>query len=102
MTPTPNQTRLTQLTGLMAEHGWDLLVLYGHTWRKDFFRCLVNFNFSGPHAAAVLSRSGEVNVIVTDPWDVEASGTEFAPDFAAALKRLAAGSPAVAVAGMEL
>jgi len=97
-----NQDRLLQLTSLMTEKGWDLLVLYGHTWRKDFFRCLVNFNFSGPHAAAILSRSGEVNVIVTDPWDFEASGTEFAPDFTAALKRFVAGSPAVAAAGMEL
>jgi Xaa-Pro dipeptidase len=101
---TINKDRLFQLTSLMTENGWDLLVLYGHTWRKDFFRCLVNFNFSGPHAAAVLDRSGEVRVIVTDPWDVEglSSLPEFAPDFTAALKRFIAGSPVVAAAGMEL
>ena len=83
---TLNQARLTQLTSLMAEHNWDLLLLYGHTWRKDYFRCLVNFNFSGPHAVAALDRSGEVKVIVSDPWDAEAlPGATFAPDFAAAL-----------------
>src|SRR5580658_5438259 len=102
MTPTPDQTRLTQLTGLMAEHGWDLLLLYGHTWRKDYFRCLVNFNFSGPHAVAVVDRSGEVEVIVSDPWDAETlEGATFAPDFAAAMRRYAAKSSA-AIAGKEI
>ncbi len=92
----------------MAEQGWDLLLLYGHTWRKDFFRCLVNVNFSGPHAAAVVERSGEVRVIVSDPWDFEALAdaehAAFAPDFTAGLKRSATKSPhaKVAVAGMEL
>ena len=99
---TINQTRLTQLTSLMSEHGWDLLLLYGHTWRKDYFRCLVNFNFQGPHAVAVVDRSGEVHVIVSDPWDAEAlDGATFAPDFAAALLPYAT-KPSVAIAGMEL
>jgi len=83
----------------MAEHGWDLLLLYGHTWRKDYFRCLVNFNFSGPHAVAALDRSGEVHVIVSDPWDAEAlPGATFAPDFAAALPT----GTSVAIAGKEI
>lgn len=105
---TINQNRLAQLTALMAERGWDLLLLYGHTWRKDFFRCLVNVNFSGPHAAVAVERSGEVQVIVSDPWDLEALADDeraaFAPDFTAGLKRLATKSPhaKVAVAGMEL
>ncbi|HEX4134911.1 MAG TPA: Xaa-Pro peptidase family protein [Bryobacteraceae bacterium] len=97
-----NQTRLTQLTALMSEHGWDLLLLYGHTWRKDYFRCLVNFNFSGPHAVAALDRSGQVQVIVSDPWDAEAlPGSVFAPDFAAAVQPYASKS-SVAVAGKEI
>jgi Xaa-Pro dipeptidase len=96
---TLNQTRLTQLTSLMAEHNWDLLLLYGHTWRKDYFRCLVNFNFSGPHAVAALDRSGEVKVIFSDPWDAEAlPGAIFAPDFAAALPT----GGAIAIAGKEI
>ncbi len=56
---------------LMADRHWDTLLLYGNSWRKDFFRCLVNVNFSGPHAAAILSRSGELTVIFSDPWDLE-------------------------------
>src|ERR1035438_7360016 len=97
-----NQTRLTQLTSLMSEKGWDYLLLYGHTWRKDYFRCLVNFNFQGPHAVAVVDRSGEVKVIVSDPWDAEAlDGATFAPDFAAALKPYSM-EPRVAIAGREI
>ena len=59
-----NEHRRRQLMDLMAERGWDSILLYGHGWRKDYFRCLVNLNFSGPHAAAWLSRSGELTVIV--------------------------------------
>jgi Xaa-Pro aminopeptidase len=93
-----NANRRSQLTELMSEHGWDLLVLYGHTWRKDYFRALVNFNFSGPHAAAVMDRSGEVRVITSDPWDAEALGVPYTPDFAAALQS----HGKVAVAGKEI
>jgi Xaa-Pro aminopeptidase len=83
----------------MAEHGWDLLLLYGHTWRKDYFRCLVNFNFQGPHAVAVVDRSGEVTVIVSDPWDAEAlPRTTFAPNFTAAIPN----GTSVAIAGLEI
>jgi Xaa-Pro dipeptidase len=100
---TINQTRLHQLTSLMAEHGWDLLLLYGHTWRKDFFRCLINVNFSGPHAVAAVDRAGDVQVIVSDPWDRELIGDPavFEPDFAAAIGRLTR-TGAIAVAGKEL
>jgi Xaa-Pro aminopeptidase len=103
---TINKTRLTQLTGLMAEHNWDLLLLYGHTWRKDYLRCLVNFNFSGPHAVAAVDRTGEVHVIVSDPWDAEALGNEaiFELDFEAALKRFTGvfGRGTIAIAGKEI
>jgi Xaa-Pro dipeptidase len=86
----------------MSEQGLDLLLLYGHTWRKDYFRCLVNFNFSGPHAVAVVDRSGDVQVIVSDPWDAEAlPGSTFVPDFAAALQQYSAKS-SVAIAGKEI
>jgi Xaa-Pro dipeptidase len=66
-----NTDRHRQFVALMAERGWDLLIFYGDTWRKDHFRCLVNVNFSGPQAAALLTRSGEVRALVTDPWDLE-------------------------------
>ncbi|HTA47080.1 MAG TPA: Xaa-Pro peptidase family protein [Bryobacteraceae bacterium] len=103
---TVNRNRLKQLTGLMAEQQWDVLILYGHTWRKDFFRCLVNVNLSGPHAAAIVDRSGEVRVVVSDPWDFEALSdgdhAAFAPDFGAGLKRFANRRAKIAIAGMEL
>ena len=105
-----NQGRLGQLTRLMADQEWDFLLLYGHSWRKDFFRCLVNLNFWGPHAAAVLSRSGEVSVLVCDPWDYEAASAVtgalafLEPEFSRGLGRLFSDSKraTVAIAGMEL
>jgi Xaa-Pro dipeptidase len=96
-----NLHRRRQLMELMAERHWDSLLLYGHGWRKDYFRSLVNVNYSGPFAAAHISRSGEISIIVADPWDRELIGTSGVlvrceVDLAAALPR------ASAVAGLEL
>lgn len=66
-----NPHRRRQFLELMAEQNWDQLLLYGNGWRKDFVRSLVNVNFSGPYAAASLSRSGELTFVVQDPWDYE-------------------------------
>jgi len=102
MTDAINEHRRRQLMDLMAERHWDSILLYGHGWRKDYFRSLVNVNYSGPHAAAHLSRSGEISVIVADPWDreliseVTGAPVVFDPDFAHALPR------ASAIAGLEL
>jgi len=92
----------------MAEHGWDVLLLYGHPWRKDFFRCLVNVNFSGPYAVAALMRSGEVTALASHPWDADLvapalnGAATFAKDFAAGLHRFVPAGATVAVAGLEL
>ncbi|HEY7335427.1 MAG TPA: Xaa-Pro peptidase family protein [Bryobacteraceae bacterium] len=95
---TPDPARIAQLTGLMEEHGWDRLLFYGNAWRKDFFRYVLNVNFSGPYAIAILDRSGEVSAVVSHPWDAE-----LLPDVGRAILP-AAGFPAgsVAVAGLEL
>jgi Xaa-Pro dipeptidase len=92
-----NEHRRKQLLDLMVERGWDSLLLYGNAWRKDPFRSLVNFNFSGDHALARLSRSGDVTVAFSDPWDAEiASAVALQPEFT---KAFAGG--ASAVAGLE-
>ena len=57
-----NQHRRAQLMDLMVERGWDRILLCGHAWRKEFFRCLVNFNYYGPHAAVSLTRFGDLRV----------------------------------------
>jgi Xaa-Pro aminopeptidase len=97
-----NEHRRRQLMDLMAERGWDRVLLYGQGWRKDFFRALVNFNYSGSHAAAILTRSGDLTVAVNDPWDQDAltDGVDvlFEPDFAKVFAR----EPIPAVAGLEL
>jgi len=99
-----NQHRLTQLIDLLTEHRWDVILFYGHTWRKDFFRCLINANFSGPHAVAAVFRTGEVEAIVSDPWDAEliarSCAVSVASDLPQALAKYKAG--AIAIAGMEL
>jgi Xaa-Pro dipeptidase len=98
---TINEHRRRQLMDLMAERHWDSILLYGHGWRKDYFRSLVNVNYSGPYAAAHISHSGEISVIVSDPWDRELVSLSGPPvryeiDLATALPR------ASAVAGLEL
>lgn len=105
-----NQTRLQSLTSLMTEHGWDVLLLYGHAWRKDFFRYLVNANFCGAYAAAALFQSGDVRAVLSDPWDYEIVSAALgcraclSRDFASGLAELAAASApgSIAIAGMEL
>lgn len=104
MTNAINAQRLGQLTDLMAERGWNSMLLYANGWRREFLRCLVNLSFAGPHAAASLTRSGELTVFVSDPWDREAASAtlpcavEWPRDFA----RCFAQSRPAAVAGLEL
>src|SRR5215469_7251516 len=83
---------LKNLTGLMAQHDWDHLLFYGHVWRKDFFRYLLNVNFSGPWAMASLNRSGEFEVVGQDAILRPIANRPFS---------FPAGSK-VAVAGLEL
>src|SRR2546430_15898494 len=65
-----NVERRQQFLSLMDESGWDTLLLYGNTSRKDFFRSLINFNFFGPHAVAALNRKG-ISIVVSHSWDHE-------------------------------
>jgi Xaa-Pro aminopeptidase len=97
-----NMERRRQFLDVMCQSGWDTLVFYGHSWRKDFFRSLINFNFFGPHAAARLTRSNEIAVALSHPWDYELmAGTidadvRWRPDFSAAIAPLVSGKTAVA------
>jgi Xaa-Pro aminopeptidase len=80
----------------MTERGWDSILLYGNAWRKDPFRSLVNFNFSGDHALARLSRSGEVGITFSDPWDSEIASASLEQEFTRAFAHGAS-----AIAGLE-
>jgi Xaa-Pro aminopeptidase len=96
----------------MGKRNWDTLILYGHTWRKDFFRSLVNVNFSGPHAFAVLREpfallhKGQApEIIVADPWDAELfSDAGFSVAAATGVEQALASCATgrVAVAGLEM
>jgi Xaa-Pro dipeptidase len=104
-----NTERQQQFLALMAQRGWDLLIFYGDSWRKDHFRCLVNVCFSGPQAVAILTKSGEIRAIVTDPWDVEpvaaavGAPVAYAPRLAEGLKTALAheNKATVAINGLE-
>ena len=108
MPSTLNTVRRGELLELMERSGWDLLLLYGHSWRKDFFRTLVNFSFFGPHAVAALDRAGELRIVLSHPWDheylVDAVDAECSAeiDFEDGLARLVAGRGKIGIAGMEL
>src|SRR6185436_9839893 len=97
-----NTQRKKQYLEALAAHGWDVLLLYGHSWRKDFFRSLVNFNFFGPHAVAALTRSNELSIVLAHPWDQELLASEldasvtWQPDFSSAVRRLMSGKSAIA------
>jgi Xaa-Pro dipeptidase len=104
-----NPQRKREFLELMAQRGWDVLLFYGDTWRKDHFRCLVSVCFSGPQALAVLTKEGEIRALVTHPWDVDpvkaATGGEvtYVPrlidGLAATLRN--AGQTIVAINGLE-
>src|SRR5205085_12240226 len=97
-----NAERHRQFLELMSESGWDRLLLYGHSWRKDFFRSLVNFNFFGPHAVAALTPAGELSIVLAHPWDQEIlAGTldanvTWQPDFAPVIRGWVSGKTAIA------
>src|SRR5688572_7606090 len=101
-----NQKRREQYLNTMAEAGWDVLLLYGHSWRKDFFRSLVNFNFFGPHAVAALTRSNEISYAVFCLKKKKLISTTldakvlWSPDFVNVIRGMAHGK--TAIAGMEL
>jgi Xaa-Pro aminopeptidase len=104
-----NPQRKQEFLDLMQRRGWDLLLFYGDTWRKDHFRCLISVCFSGPQALAVLTKEGEVRSVVTHPWDVEpvesATGgsVTYAPRLLDGLKSTLrdAGKAVVAINGLE-
>jgi Xaa-Pro aminopeptidase len=102
MSTTLNTERRAQFLDLMAKSDWDVLLLYGHSWRKDFFRSLINFNFFGPHAVAALTRSNELSVVVSHPWDHQTLRTRidaevtWDADFSMAIRRLSSGKTAIA------
>jgi Xaa-Pro aminopeptidase len=104
-----NTERRQHYLALMAQRGWDLLLFYGDSWRKDHFRCLVNVCFSGPQPVALLAKSGEIRAIVTHPWDVEpitaavGGPVAYTPRLAEGLKAALAKESAatVAINGLE-
>jgi Xaa-Pro dipeptidase len=97
-----NTERRRQFLDSMTDSGWDLLLLYGHSWRKDFFRSLINFNFFGPHAVAALTKSNEISVVLSHPWDQELlagkldARVTYDADFTRAIRGLVSGRTAIA------
>ncbi len=105
MTEMLNTKRRDQYLHLMGERGWDHLLLYGHAWRKDFFRCLVNFNFFGPHAPRCFPKPANLASSRRTPgtrktWP--ASSTRRSPGAGTSTPRSSRfARPGTAVAGIE-
>lgn len=109
MSPTlVNEARIERIAQLLDERGWDLLLLYGDGWRKDFVRSVVNLGFTGPYAFVGVTRERDAFAVFTDPWDFERAkstvGTDIEVELSyepeGALGRRSSGK--VAVAGLEL
>ena len=102
-----NPQRKKEFLALMAQRGWDVLLFYGDTWRKDHFRCLVSVCFCGPQAVAVLTKDGEVRAVVTHPWDVEPvkaatrGSVTYVPRLIEGLKNCVRESANVGINGLE-
>jgi len=104
-----NAPRHRQYLDLMHERGWELLLFYGDGWRKENFRCLLNRNFCGAQILGSLHRSGQVDVLVTDPSDLEFIGSyvngkiELALPLSRGLEQLLARAQvrSIAINGME-
>jgi len=96
-----NVERRQQFLSSMDESGWDTLLLYGNTSRKDFFRSLINFDFFGPHAVAALDRKG-ISIVLSHPWDHELlkdtvdASVSWDADFKDVVHRLSSGKTAIA------
>lgn len=103
-----DEDRIDRIVLLLGERGWDLLVLYGDGWRKEFVRSVLNLGYSGTHAFVGVTKGREVFAVFTDPWDYErANGTaggyvdvELSFDPEDALRRRSTRKSAVA--GLEL
>jgi Xaa-Pro aminopeptidase len=103
-----NEERIDRIVHLLRERGWDLLVLYGDGWRKEFVRSVLNLGYSGTHAFVGVTKGREVFAVFTDPWDYERAKTtvggsvdvELSFDPEAALRRRSTRKSAVA--GLEL
>ncbi len=103
------KARRTQCMALLEELDCDVLLLYGNGWRKDFFRCLIDLDYSGSDAIAGVDRSGDVFVALTDPWDWELARREpgISSELALELETVLRERPSlenkrVAVAGLAL
>lgn len=103
-----NEDRIEAIVRLLHDRDWDLLLLYGDGWRKEFVRSVVNLGYTGTHAFVGVTRAREVFALYTDPWDAEraerevgdAVEVELAYDPENALRRRS--SPKMAVAALEL
>jgi Xaa-Pro aminopeptidase len=88
------EARRRRLTGAMAEHGLDLLLIYGNAWRSDYLRYATDYGILEGEALVLVRRDGVVTLYVDSPLEaeraeIEAPGVEtvFAPDMLARVEQ---------------
>jgi Xaa-Pro dipeptidase len=63
--------RSARLTGVMAEAGLDLLLVYGNAWQGDYLRYATDFGIVEGQALALIGRDGHVTLYLDSPLEVD-------------------------------
>jgi Xaa-Pro dipeptidase len=63
--------RSARLTGVMAEAGLDLLLVYGNAWQGDYLRYATDFGIVEGQALALVGRDGHVTLYLDSPLEVD-------------------------------
>ncbi len=59
----------------MQEEGFDAILAYGSSWRRDYVRSIVNYPVSGAFAWAALNADGR-DLLFADPLEIESAQLE--------------------------
>jgi Xaa-Pro dipeptidase len=84
------EARRRRLADAMAEHGLDLVLVYGNAWQSDYLRYATDYGILEGEGIALVRRDGTVTLHLDNPLEaeraeIEAPGVEtvFAPDMLA-------------------
>lgn len=71
-----HDVRSARLAGVVADHGWDALVLYGNAWQCDYLRYATDYVCIEGNAIAVAMKDGGRRLFVESPLEAGRAETE--------------------------
>ena len=71
-----HEIRSGRLAAIIADRGWDALVLYGNAWQCDYLRYGTDFVCIEGNGIAVLMKDGETRLFVESPLEAGRAETE--------------------------